>query len=71
MFWALQLQPLADAANGYAWDAAQKRARLNYDLEQAKQFRSVIPVEETDAEKRARVFMERLGNPESTGSSRN
>jgi Domain of unknown function (DUF4157) len=60
--WASQLKGIADLANGYAWDAAQKRAALSYQLDQAKNNRSVSPVVETEAEQQARGFLERLRN---------
>ena len=66
-YWAYQLKQLEDSANDAAWYVARKRAaqrlQQQQQIEAAKQFRSEAPVVETEKERQAREFMERLRDP--------
>jgi hypothetical protein len=66
-YWAYQLKQLEDSANDAAWYVARKNAvkrlQLQQQIEAAPRFRSEAPVVETEKERQAREFMERLTDP--------
>ncbi len=62
-WWAARLRELEVLATEAAWDIRVERRALQLELERAKQFRSELPVVESEQERQAREFMKALTDP--------